>query len=60
MVYQFGHELGHVLSNSWQPDSLPLRPSQWLEVTPVVPVVPGVLTVHSMPWARYFGLGPRI
>jgi transposase len=31
MVYQFGHELGHVLSNSWQPDSLPLRPSQWLE-----------------------------
>jgi len=31
MAYQFGHELGHVLSNSWQPDSLPLRPSQWLE-----------------------------
>src|ERR1700733_2265408 len=31
MIYQFGHELGHVLSNSWQPDSLPLRPSQWLE-----------------------------
>jgi transposase len=31
MVYQFGHELGHVLSNSWQPDSLPLRPSIWLE-----------------------------
>ena len=27
MAYQFGHELGHVLSNSWQPDSLPLRPS---------------------------------
>ena len=31
MVYQFGHELGHVLSNSWQPTSLPLRPSHWLE-----------------------------
>ena len=31
MAYQFGHELGHVLSNSWQPDSLPLRPSIWLE-----------------------------
>ena len=31
MVYQFGHELGHVLSNSWQPDALPLRPSIWLE-----------------------------
>jgi hypothetical protein len=27
MSYQFGHELGHVLSNSWQPDSLPMRPS---------------------------------
>ena len=31
MVYQFGHELGHVLSNSWQPNLLPLRPSIWLE-----------------------------
>ena len=31
MAYQFGHELGHVLANSWQPDALPLRPSQWLE-----------------------------
>ena len=31
MAYQFGHELGHVLSNSWQPDALPLRPSIWLE-----------------------------
>ena len=31
MAYQFGHELGHVLSNSWQPESLPMRPSHWLE-----------------------------
>ena len=31
MVYQFGHELGHVLCNSWQPESLPMRPSHWLE-----------------------------
>src|SRR5262249_23616474 len=31
MVYQFGHELGHVLANSRQPDSLPLRPTIWLE-----------------------------
>ena len=31
MAYQFGHELGHVLCNSWQPDLLPLRPSHWLE-----------------------------
>ena len=31
MAYQFGHELGHVLSNSWQPDALPLWPTQWVE-----------------------------
>jgi transposase len=31
MAYQFGHELGHVLSNSWQPEALPLRPTIWLE-----------------------------
>ena len=31
MSYQFGHELGHVLSNSWQPDAIPLRPSDWFE-----------------------------
>jgi transposase len=31
MAYQFGHELGHVLSNSWQPNALPMRPSHWLE-----------------------------
>jgi hypothetical protein len=27
-----------------------------LSFTPVVTVVPGVLALHSMPWARYFGL----
>ena len=27
MTYQFGHELGHVLANSWQPNSYSLRPS---------------------------------
>jgi transposase len=31
MAYQFGHELGHVLCNSWQPEALPLRPTHWLE-----------------------------
>lgn len=31
MSYQLGHELGHVVCNSWQVDALPLRPSQWLE-----------------------------
>jgi hypothetical protein len=29
--YQFGHELGHVLCNSWDANAKPAPPSQWLE-----------------------------
>jgi hypothetical protein len=32
-AYQFGHELGHVLANSWQPHAKPALSSQWLEET---------------------------
>lgn len=31
LAYQFGHELGHVLANSWQPHAKPKAPCQWLE-----------------------------
>jgi hypothetical protein len=31
LAYQFGHELGHVMANSWQRDAKPGGPSQWLE-----------------------------
>jgi len=31
LAYQFGHELGHVLANSWGPDSEPRPPCLWLE-----------------------------
>jgi hypothetical protein len=31
LSYQFGHELGHVLCNSWQSRAKPKLPSQWLE-----------------------------
>ena len=31
LAYQFGHELGHVLANSWGPDAKPHNPCQWLE-----------------------------
>jgi hypothetical protein len=31
LAYQFGHELGHVLANSWQPHAKPTSPCQWLE-----------------------------
>jgi hypothetical protein len=31
LAYQFGHELGHVFANSWQPHARPALPCQWLE-----------------------------
>src|SRR5262245_62315211 len=31
LAYQFGHELGHVTANSWQPYAAPKPPTQWLE-----------------------------
>jgi len=31
LAYQFGHELGHVLCNSWGPAAQPRPPTQWLE-----------------------------
>ena len=31
LSYQFGHELGHVLCNSWPADARPRLPCQWLE-----------------------------
>jgi hypothetical protein len=31
LAYQFGHELGHVLCNSWQRNAKPHMPCQWLE-----------------------------
>jgi hypothetical protein len=31
LAYQFGHELGHVMANSWQPHAKPGPPTQWLE-----------------------------
>ncbi len=35
LAYQFGHELGHVFANSWQPHAKPSPPCQWLEETMV-------------------------
>lgn len=31
LAYQFGHELGHVMANSWRRDAMPAAPCQWLE-----------------------------
>jgi hypothetical protein len=31
LAYQFGHELGHVLDDSWSLQARPAPPCQWLE-----------------------------
>ena len=31
LAYQFGHEFGHVLANSWGPEAKPANPCQWVE-----------------------------
>ena len=31
LAYQFSHELGHVMANSWQPHAKPGPPCQWIE-----------------------------
>ena len=31
LAYQFGHELGHVMANSWQPHASRGAPCQWIE-----------------------------
>ena len=31
LAYQFGHELGHVMANSWLAHATPTGPSEWLE-----------------------------
>jgi hypothetical protein len=31
LAYQFGHELGHVVANSWQANAKPALPCQWVE-----------------------------
>lgn len=31
LAYQFGHELGHVLCNSWERSAAPQIPCQWIE-----------------------------
>lgn len=31
LSYEFGHELGHMLCNSWGPDAKPRNPCQWIE-----------------------------
>lgn len=52
LSYQFGHELGHVLCNSWGPLSKPQEPSQWLEEALVEAFSIRGLALLAASWAQ--------
>ena len=52
LAYQFGHELGHVLCNSWGPLAKPQLPSQWLEEALVEAFSIRGLALLAESWAR--------
>jgi hypothetical protein len=51
LAYQFGHELGHVLCNSWQSDAKPRNPCQWIEESLVEAFSLRGLAILSENWA---------
>jgi hypothetical protein len=53
LAYEFGHELGHVLCNSWEPDGHAHTPCQWIEEALVE-----AFSLHNLgglieSWARF-------
>ena len=52
LAYQFGHELGHVLCNSWAADAKPALPCQWLEEALVEAFSIRGLGLLAESWAR--------
>jgi hypothetical protein len=52
LAYQFGHELGHVLCNSWEASAKPRTPSQWLEESMVEAFSIRGLGLLAESWAR--------
>jgi hypothetical protein len=52
LSYQFGHELGHVLCNSWSADSKPHPPCQWLEESMVEAFSVRGLGLLAASWER--------
>ena len=52
LAYQFGHELGHVLCNSWGPASKPQQPCQWLEEAMVEAFSIRGLALLAASWAK--------
>jgi hypothetical protein len=52
LAYQFGHELGHVVANSWRPDAKPAAPCQWLEEAMVESFSLRGLALLADDWSR--------
>jgi hypothetical protein len=52
LAYQFGHELGHVFSNSWELDAQPRNPCQWIEEALVEAFSLRGLRLLADEWAR--------
>jgi hypothetical protein len=52
LAYQFGHELGHVLCNSWDRFSKPQPPTQWLEEAMVEAFSIRGLSLLAASWAK--------
>ena len=52
LAYQFGHELGHVLANSWNADARPRPPCQWLEEAMVEAFSIRGLATLALDWER--------
>jgi hypothetical protein len=52
LAYQFGHELGHVLCNSWAVDARPRTPCQWLEEAMVEAFSIRGLSFLAQSWER--------
>jgi hypothetical protein len=52
LAYQFGHELGHVLCNSWNAAAKPRPPCQWLEEAMVEAFSIRGLGILAVGWAR--------
>jgi len=52
LAYQFGHELGHVLCNSWARDAKPRNPCQWIEEALVEAFSLRGLAVLADDWVR--------
>jgi hypothetical protein len=52
LAYQFGHELGHVLCNSWDKLAYPRAPCQWLEESLVEAFTIRGLGILAEAWER--------